>query len=118
MRRKRVRLDTVIIFTQRMAELAEFYRRGLDYDGELQESPGHLGFPLENGVYLGFDQTEKEYEQGGVSLWFAVADLDAAFRRFVGAGASVRYARKELPTGDVLASLLDPDGNILGLVER
>jgi uncharacterized glyoxalase superfamily protein PhnB len=40
------------------------------------------------------------------------------FNRFIAAGATIRYARKQLPTGDVLASLFDPDGNILGLVER
>ena len=113
-----MKLDTVIIFTQRMHGLADFYRDGLGYTGELQESPGHLGFRLENGVYLGFDQTENEYGQAGVSLWFAVADLDETFERFVTAGASVRYQKKELPNGDVLASLIDPDGNILGLVER
>lgn len=113
-----MKLDTVIIFTQRMQLLADFYRQGLGYDGPIRSSPGHIGFALANGVYLGFDQVEQAHHEGGVSLWFAVDDLDAAFERFVAAGASVRYARKRLPMGDELASLRDLDGNILGLVER
>lgn len=111
-------LDTVIIFTRSMQELADFYRAGLNYDGPYTTSPGHMGFRLDNGVYLGFDQVETAYQDGGVSLWFGVPDLEAAFRQFRIAGATVRYAQKVLPNGDKLASLLDPEGNILGLVER
>lgn len=111
-------LDTAIIFTQNMQELADFYSRGLGYDGAYTNSPGHIGFRLENGVYLGFDHAETPYHGGGVSLWFRVVDLDAAGERFVAAGASVRYSRKVLPNGDILASFQDPDGNVLGLVQR
>lgn len=113
-----MKLDTVIIFTRRMRELADFYRQGLGYDGDFNERPGHVGFRLNNGVYLGFDLSESGYKDGGVSLWFAVDELDATFDRFVAAGATVRYAKKRLPMGDTLASLHDLDGNIIGLVER
>lgn len=113
-----MKLDTIVIFTQRMEALADFYRDGLGYEGDYNVRPGHIGFPLENGVYLGFDQVDTDYQNGGVSLWFAVEDMDAVFDRFVAAGATVRYARKRLPMGDELAALHDLDGNIIGLVER
>ncbi len=113
-----MKLDTIIIFTPQMRALADFYRQGLGYEGELQERPGHIGFALENGLYVGFDQAEIPTCEGGVSLWFAVENMDLAFERFVAAGARVRYAKRQLPIGDVLASLYDLDGNILGLVER
>lgn len=116
-----MKLDTVIIFTHQMERLADFYQKGLGFTGELNRSPGHLGFSLDDQIYLGFDEIDKHVhasDNGGVSLWFAVNDLDLAFQRFVQAGASVRYAKKKLPMGDTLASLHDLDGNIFGLVER
>lgn len=62
-------LDTAIIFTQSMQELADFYRQGLGYGGRDTTSPGHMGFRLENGVYLGFDQVETDYQvSGGIPL--------------------------------------------------
>lgn len=111
-------LDTAIIFTQSMQELADFYRQGLGYGGRDTTSPGHMGFRLENGVYLGFDQVETDYQVSGVSLCFGVSGPDAAAGCFVAAGTAVRYGRKVLPNGDVLASYPDPDGDIFGLVER
>ncbi|MEZ4709936.1 MAG: VOC family protein [Caldilineaceae bacterium] len=117
-----MRLDTVILFTPQMEALANFYASGLGHAGDMHKSPGHVGFRLANGVYLGFDQVDVKGAGGlketGVSLWFDVDSLDAAFERFVAAGATVRYAKKKLPMGDTLASLHDLDGNIFGLVER
>lgn len=113
-----MKLDTIIIFTEQMEMLAEFYKSGFNYNGKLNLSPGHIGFPLDNGIYLGFDQVEEAHQNGGVSLWFAVESIDASFERFVAVGAKVRYEKKQLPMGDTLASLWDLDGNIFGLVER
>lgn len=113
------RLDTIIIFTHRMEQLADFYRQGLGLGEPNRHGETHLGFMLAEGVYLGFDQVDDPYHgQGGVSLWFDVDDIEATFERFVSLGADVRYPPQEKPMGDVLASLHDPDGNIFGLVQR
>ena len=111
--------DTIIYFTPRLTDLAEFYRRGLQL-GEPQEHGGnHLGFPLPGGVYLGFDQAEEAAPgSGGPTVWFDVDDLQGTFDRFVALGATVRYPPELKPMGDVLASLHDPDGNVFGLVQR
>lgn len=110
--------DTIIIFTNRMVELADFYRRGLDLPEPTPHGSSHLGFRLDN-LYLGFDQVDSPPSGGsGVTVWFDVPDLEAAFERFVTAGALVRYPPTLKPMGDVLASLHDPDGNVFGLVQR
>jgi len=72
------------------------------------------------GLYLGFDLVEglDEPSIGGGSLWFGVPDLDAYFAKLVDLGAEVRYPPEEKPFGDRLASVYDPDGNIIGLVQR
>jgi predicted enzyme related to lactoylglutathione lyase len=111
--------DTIIYFTNRMTELAEFYGTGLELGDPQAHGGNHLGFPLEGGVYLGFDQVDEAAPTfGGPTVWFNVRDLQAAFERFVALGARVRYPPELKPMGDVLASLEDPDGNVFGLVSR
>ncbi len=112
-------LDTVIIATPRMQELAQFYQEGLQLSPPHGHSDDHLGFPLQ-GIYLGFDKVEKadfEYP-GAISLWFRVDNIEETFHRFKKLGAKVKYPPTKKPWGDVLAALFDPDGNILGLAQR
>ncbi len=112
------RLDTIIIYTRDMQRLSDFYAAGLEL-GDPNRVPGHIGFDLPGGTYLGFDETHAvRVGGGGVSLWFDVSDLQATFERFVELGAKVRYPPQLKPMGDVLASVTDPDGNIFGLVSR
>ena len=111
-------LQTVIIFTERMEELAGFYRDVLDI-GPLESSPNHLGVQL-GAVYLGFDQVEEVEGQspGGVTTWFTVDDLQTTFDRAVALGAKVRYPPTRKPWGALLAAVYDLDGNMLGLAQR
>jgi len=110
-------LETVIIFTKRMEDLARFYQEGLGL-GPYDSSPGHLGQRLGN-IYFGFDQLDELEEcVGGVTLWFTVDDIQAKFDRLVDLGAKVRYEPTPKPWGALLASLHDLDGNIFGLSQR
>jgi len=113
-------LETVIVFTTRMNELAEFYCKGLDI-GPYQESPQHLGCHV-GSVYFGFDQVDDESAEArnkpGPTLWFTVDDIHASFNRLVELGATVRYPPAKKPWGAILASLKDPDGNIFGVSQR
>lgn len=111
-------LDTIIIFTEHMAELAEFYAAVLEI-GPFQAQPGHLGCQLEQ-VYFGFDQVDQvEGERpGGVTTWFRVIDLQKTFDKALSLGAKVRYPPTQKPWGDILACIYDPDGNMLGLAQR
>lgn len=108
-------LETVIIFTERMEELAEFYQETLQL-GPYQNSPNHMGQQV-GPVYLGFDQIEEPAgsERTGVTLWFTVDNIHAAFGRLVAMGAKVRYPPTQKPWGAFLASVYDLDGNMVGL---
>jgi predicted enzyme related to lactoylglutathione lyase len=111
-------VDTVIVFTTRMEELAEFYRASFDLDSPQGHGGNHLGMHV-GSLYLGFDQVEEPYEHpGGVTLWFRVDDVDVVFARMVELGAAVRYPPVEKPFGDRLAAVYDPDGNMVGLSQR
>lgn len=111
-------LQTVIIQTGQMEEMAEFYRRGLELGEAAATGEDHLGFPLPN-PYFGFDQVDEVPEPTGViSLWFEVEDIEASFKRFDEMGARVKYPPTKKPWGAVLAALYDPDGNLFGLSQR
>ena len=111
-------LETVIIFTERMEELANFYQDAFQL-GPFERSPRHMGQPLGH-VYLGFDQVEAVQEGSGtgVTLWFTVDDIQATFDRLMAMGATVRYPPTQKPWGALLAAVHDPDGNMLGLSQR
>ncbi len=115
----KTRLDTVIINTSRMTELAQFYQEGLQLGPSQPHVDNHIGFQIAE-TYFGFDQVDEppsEYP-GAVSLWFRVDDIEGTFNRLKQLGAQVKYAPTKKPWGDVLAALIDPDGNIIGLAQR
>ena len=109
-------LDTAIIFTTQMEELAAFYAEALEI-GPYESSPGHLGCKV-GAIYFGFDQVEEPQSGSAVTLWFAVDDLEATFERLVSMGAEVRYPPTRKPWGAFLAALSDPDGNMIGLSQQ
>lgn len=111
-------LQTVIIQTSQLSELAEFYGRGLELGKPDATGDDHLGFQLPN-LYFGFDLVADAPQTSGVvSLWFEVHDIDATFERFEGLGARVKYPPSKKPWGAVLAALYDLDGNVFGLSQR
>jgi len=111
-------LHTVIINTKNMQRLADFYREGLLLGEGQPHGSDHLGWQLPN-LYFGFDLVAQDYiYPGAVSLWFAVADLQATFDRFVALGARVKYGPTKKPWGAVLAAVFDPDGNVVGLTQH
>jgi len=111
-------IDTIMIFSPRMRQLAEFYQRGFELDPPGAHSDNHIGFQI-GSIYLGIDQVDESWAvPGELSVWFRVDDLEATFDRLVAMGAKVRYPPTLKPWGDRLASLYDLDGNLLGLSQR
>jgi predicted enzyme related to lactoylglutathione lyase len=110
-------IDTAIVFTPRMEELADFYAAGLGLTSP-NFSPGHIGYQA-GPVYLGFDQIDRDtVAESAVTLWFRVDDVDAAYAAFVQLGAASVYPPIDKPWGDRLAAVLDLDGNRIGLSQR
>ena len=114
----RARLETVIVFTDQMEALASFYAEGLGI-GPFERQPGHLGCQL-GAVYFGFDQIDGDWEgaRSGFTIWFTVGDLDRTYERLLVLGARSVSPPTEKPWGATLASVRDPDGNLLGLSQR
>jgi predicted enzyme related to lactoylglutathione lyase len=112
-------LDTVIICTTRMSELAEFYKLGLQLNEPRSQGDDHLGFQLSE-MYLGFDKIDEDQfiHPGAVSLWFRVDNLEETFERFKDLGGKVKYPPTKKPWGETLAAVFDFDGNVVGLAQR
>lgn len=117
--RTNARLDTIIICTTRMENLADFFRLGLQLQAPAPQGENHLGFQLLD-VYLGFDKINEDQtiHSGAISLWFRVDNLKETFERFKELNAKVKHPPTKKPWGDVLAAVFNPDGNIIGLAQR
>jgi len=113
------RLDTIIISTVKMHELAQFYREGLQLGLPQPQGDNHLGFQIADN-YFGFDKVDDAHFKypSAVSLWFRVDDIETTYNRFKQLGAKVKYPPTKKPWGDILAALFDPDGNLIGLAQR
>ncbi len=117
-RTRGTQLETVIVFAEQMEGLPVWYQQALGLPS-FETSPGHLGQRL-GPVYLGFDQLDSDLPDGksGVTLWSTVDAVEAVFDRLRAMGAKVRYPPTRKPWGARLASVYDPDGNIIGITDR
>lgn len=50
-------METAIILTSNLQEMADFYGQGLELGEAVPTGPDHLGFAMQN-AYLGFDRVD------------------------------------------------------------
>lgn len=83
------------------------------------DQPFYVGFDV-GGYELGLRPAEGEHGPGvgGGTAYLAVHDVDAALARLVERGATVREKASEVGEGIVVASVVDPFGNTLGLIKN
>lgn len=112
-------LAPIIIRTARPTDLAEFYREALGIEQLRSDAGRHIGLNV-GSIYLVFDRISEEEseEQGPTYLWFAVEDLSETYERFVALGSTVGSPPMRLLQGDLTASILDPEGNVVCLAQR
>ncbi|MDH3605734.1 MAG: VOC family protein [Acidimicrobiia bacterium] len=112
-------IDTIIVQAADPSALADFYVRALSIDAdEVVEEDGHYGFDL-GEIYLGFDRSDGSHQHPGpISFWLTVDDLDATFHRCIEEGATAVLEPVDRPWGDRLASVKDPEGNVVGFSLR
>jgi len=80
------------------------------------DEPFYVGFNI-GGFELGLDpDAPAPIVAGGVHTYWGVDDLDATYAHFLGLGARPHEAPKEVGGGIKVASVLDPFGNVIGLI--
>jgi len=83
------------------------------------DQPFYVGFNI-GGYELGLDPDPAAGPPGpggGVAYW-RVAEIDRALQHFLAAGATIRTAVQNVGDGIRVASVADPFGNTIGLIEN
>lgn len=110
-------IDTIIVFADDLDLLSRFYISALGIGDDFVEEEDHVGFNL-GDVYLGFDRSDGSHGRPGpVTFWLRVSDLDATYEKCLLLGAKPVIEPVERPWGDRLASVTDPEGNVVGFSE-
>jgi predicted enzyme related to lactoylglutathione lyase len=110
-----VGIEALLIETTRVHELAEFYRSGFELPAPDTVAPDQVGFQI-GDVYFGLEQVDDAtVPSGTMSLWFKVEDARAVYDRLLTLGAKTKDAPEDVED-EVIASVFDPDGNVIGLL--
>jgi predicted enzyme related to lactoylglutathione lyase len=108
-------LRTVIYKVSDLAKAKAWYSQALGLAPYFDE-PFYVGFTV-GGFELGLDpDAPATNAAGGVQAYWAVEDVEAAYSGLVALGAAPHEAPKEVGGGIKVATVLDPFGNILGLI--
>ncbi len=83
------------------------------------DQPFYVGFDVA-GYELGLRPAENDYQPGigGTTAYLGVHDVDATVARLVEHGARVREKPADVGEGIRVASVVDPFGNVLGLIRN
>lgn len=98
-----------------LAKANAFYTKVFGWKSRPMRGMDRYAFWSAGDVSGGFDADAKP-SRGGVTLYLAVADIPAAFKKIVRAGGKAVRAKTEIPGGmGFLATFDDPSGNRMGL---
>jgi uncharacterized protein YndB with AHSA1/START domain/predicted enzyme related to lactoylglutathione lyase len=111
-------LRTLIFDVADLAAAKAFYADVLGSPPYFDE-PFYVGFDVE-GYELGLRPAEADRQPGtgGATAYLGVDDVDAALARLVERGAKVRESAQDVGEGIRVASVIDPFGNVLGLIQN
>ncbi len=110
-------LRTVIYPTSDLGRAKAWYARAFAVTPYFDE-PFYVGFNI-GGFELGLvpDGPASAGPAGVVAYW-GVAEVGAAFADLLGLGAAAHEAPKDVGGGITVASVLDPFGNLIGLIHN
>ena len=110
-------LRTVIYAVADLQKAKEWYSRALAKEPYFDQ-PFYVGFNV-GGYELGLDPDVSSVTAGNnaVAYW-GVADARAAQARLVGLGAREHKAIQDVGEGILVGSVVDPFGNVLGVIQN
>src|SRR5579864_5937077 len=80
------------------------------------DSPYYVGFDVA-GQHIGLVPGGGPQGLTSPVAYWHVDDIEAKLAEVTAAGATLKDAPKEVGGGRVVASVIDPDGNVLGLIQ-
>jgi len=110
-------LRTAIYYVPDMAQATAWYRSVLGIDPYFDQ-PFYVGFNV-GGYELGLHPTgEGKPGPGGTVAYWGVQEIEAAHARLLKLGAREHNAVQDVGGGIRVATVLDPFGNVLGVIEN
>ena len=111
-------LRTLIVKVPDLARAKAWYAAAFGVEPYFDE-PFYVGFSI-GGFELGLDPDlgDGDPGAGGSVAYWGVANAEAAVAHFVAQGAAVRSAVRGVGEGIRVASVDDPFGNTIGLIEN
>ena len=110
-------LRTVIYRVGDLARAKEWYATLLGF-GPYFDEPFYVGFNV-GGYELGLDPDAEGATAGdSVTTYWGVADARAALARLLEIGAKERGPVQEVGEGILVATVEDPFGNVVGIIEN
>src|SRR6202453_5231100 len=80
------------------------------------DSPYYVGFDVE-GQHIGLVPSGGPQAMDSPVAYWHVADIEAKLAEVTAAGASVNEPARDVGHGRLVATVTDPDGNVLGLLQ-
>jgi predicted enzyme related to lactoylglutathione lyase len=109
-------LRTAIYAVDDIARAKDWYTKAFGVEPYFDE-PFYVGFNI-GGFELGLDPNAKSRGAGGSVAFWGVDNADEAVARLVAAGATVSSGVNEVGEGIKVATVLDPFGNKIGIIEN
>jgi len=108
-------LRTVIYGVSDIARAKEWYSKAFGVEPYFDE-PFYVGFNI-GGYELGLDPNSPS-GPGGTTAYWGVASTESSVEFMQSIGATVATAPMEVGEGIKVASVIDPDGNRIGIIEN
>jgi predicted enzyme related to lactoylglutathione lyase len=80
------------------------------------DAPYYVGFDVA-GQHIGLVPNGREQGMTSPVAYWHVSDIEAKLAEVTAAGAVVKEAPRDVGGGRLVASVTDPDGNVLGLLQ-
>ena len=110
-------LRTAIYYAPDLAKAKSWYSRILGLEPYFDQS-FYVGFNV-GGYELGLDpDPPSSASTGSVVVYWGVVNVDAALKHLLSLGAAEHTNVQDVDEGIRVATVLDPFGNILGVIEN
>lgn len=111
------KLRTVIYRTNDLDATKAWYSKILEQEPYFDQ-PFYVGFDV-HGFELGIDPADKELDKRNQTVpYWSVDNIEDAIKKLQELGAVIRTALQDVGGGTKVATLDDPWGNAIGLIEE
>jgi predicted enzyme related to lactoylglutathione lyase len=108
-------IRTVIYPVKDLAAAKTLYTKLIGVEPVMDE-PYYVGFKVD-GQDIGLDPNGHRQGMTGPLAYWHVDDVNESLQQLLDAGAEVQQAVRDVGGGKLVASVMDADGNAIGLVQ-